>query len=94
MLFCALADAEEPGVVEPASDSVLASLAMVNEKTWKKIRKEVATAFDISMPGRWVQKGLVSTFDLQDQVVERLRKIGRIGGRRSGMVRKGSTSSS
>lgn len=77
ILWCAAWDMPEPGIIEPATDAVLASLAMVSPECWARVAHEVANAFDTSQPGRWIQKGLRRTLEAQDEFVARQVEAGK-----------------
>lgn len=59
-LLCAAWVQDEPGVL-PADDRVLGRLAQATPAEWRKVRAEVAAAFDTeSRPGLWVQRRMVA----------------------------------
>lgn len=59
-LLCAAWVQDEPGVL-PADDRVLARLAQATPAEWRRVREEVAQAFDTeSRPGLWVQRRMVA----------------------------------
>ena len=80
MLLCAAWEQHEPGVINPATDAVLAQLAMVTMRTWKRIRNQIVPAFEISTSGKWRQRGLIESFRKQTEYVDSQRASGRKGG--------------
>jgi len=84
MLWCSSWSLPEPGVIEPATDQVLASLAFADSTTWLRVKDEVARAFDTTIDGRWTQKGTRKTLARQDSYIEQQR----LAGVRSGEARR------
>lgn len=79
ILFCELWDQPEPGVI-PDDARLLASLARATPEEWARHAVAIAAAFDTtSLPGYWVQKGLVETARAQDRYKRGQSLLGKRG---------------
>ena len=78
-LFMRAWDQPEPGVL-PGDDRRLAMMAQASPAEWRRVRAEVATAFDTeSRPGCWVQKRMVAVRAEQVERFQRASEAGRRG---------------
>lgn len=78
-LFMRAWDQSEPGVL-PGDDRRLAMMAQASAAEWRRVREEVATAFDTeTRPGFWIQKRMVAVRAEQAERYQRASEAGRKG---------------
>jgi len=74
-LLCAAWVQEDVGVL-PDDDVLLARWAQATRGEWKRIRPEVAAAFDCSQPGVWRQRRMVVEREKQLERFQRASEAG------------------